>query len=279
MKPTSVIFLIVAAVLIVAGIITCGVAKGMADSQGVELFLQHSEGENKNIIRYEITADNINKIKIELKDANINVYKSEEDVSYIELINFNINSYSYSTDNSVLTIDDTQGIMAILNLTNNGVQFNGLRHYINFENFTHKDKSVNIYLIEEDSLKVFSAVSENGNMSMSGFKSNLEYEIKLESGDLYIENIETSGNINASVNNGNLNLKKTSAASLDVSIGNGSAELNDIDEQIISYKLYTNIGNLTVKDKTIENREYIYSSPVSKSNINIKVDMGNITLK
>ncbi len=279
MKPTSVIFIITSAILIVVGILTCVIAGFMASAQGVEIFLQHENENKQDVIRYEVTADNINKIDFKLKDASVNVYTSKEDASYIELVNFAINSYSCSTINNVLTIDDTQGIMAILNLTNNGVQFNGLRHYLKLENFIPREKSVNVYLSDKDDiLKVFSAYLKNGSISFSDIESDIEFEITSDKGNLKLDHAKLEGGVKATLKKGDFNYSDSVCSAVEVTVESGNATLRGVDDETASYILKAPLGELVINGEKVDNGEYIYTSPLAESNLTVTVGSGNIAL-
>ncbi len=101
MKPASIISLIVAVFIVVGGIITCNVAQKMAAESGQSIFSEIESGEN-NIRLFEFGDAKINKILLDLEDAEVTViggaeklfkffvehYQPESIVSYCDLSKF-----------------------------------------------------------------------------------------------------------------------------------------------------------------------------------------------
>ena len=173
MRPASLIFLVLAVILAISGVITCSVAKSMAAKEGVELFYQTIDTENNSTYTYDMSADTVNKIVLNISDADINIIGNAKS-NYIELINFNINTYGFTVSNNVLTVDDTLSLMSIFNFTEGGIEFKGLRHYLNTNAFASKPKTVNIYLTEASMVKMMNITLASGDLNISDITFNTD---------------------------------------------------------------------------------------------------------
>ncbi|MGN0988696.1 MAG: hypothetical protein ACI4N6_00125, partial [Eubacteriales bacterium] len=96
MKPTSVVAIIVAAVIMTVGIVTCLAANGVAEKNGTPLFAE-SRGDDY-IHTVDLTEGDIIKISLNITDADVNIYGSSA-TSYIEFVNFRETLYSLSVSN------------------------------------------------------------------------------------------------------------------------------------------------------------------------------------
>ena len=65
MKPTSIIFLIVAAALILCGTVTCAVASAQAKAQDIALF-ENSDADGNYVAQYAVTGSSVNRIDLRL---------------------------------------------------------------------------------------------------------------------------------------------------------------------------------------------------------------------
>ena len=144
MKPTSIIFLCLSVLLVVGGIVTCYIASGMARDAGIELFETSSDIEGNNIINNELDADGLNKVSLILKNADVAIHGGAES-SYIELVNYGTNTYSYAVSNGILSVDESVGFLSLLNFTDTSVSFGGLRQYLKWRGKSGEPRSVNIY--------------------------------------------------------------------------------------------------------------------------------------
>ena len=79
MKPTSIVFLVVAVLLIIGGMITCSVAKNIAETDGYSLFHETEDGTSYRQYEFTdkpVTIDNNLQI-IKNKKAADNVVNSQ----------------------------------------------------------------------------------------------------------------------------------------------------------------------------------------------------------
>ena len=151
MKPTSIISLIIAFVLVVAGLITCFVAQNIASSNGEFIFAESRDGDLVNTV--EISED-ISKIELIVENAEINIHGSS-DRSYIEFINFNENYYTLSHSNTLLSFNEIPDLLSMVKFWESGFSFKGMRYILNFSKPSQDSKKINIDLTEKQLLKIF----------------------------------------------------------------------------------------------------------------------------
>ncbi len=194
MKPASVISLIVAVLLVIAGFVTCMIAKNMAEAEGQPLFAEDREYGLVNTM--DLTDTAISKLELNVDDAEIHIYgKSEK--SYMELVNFRENYYAFSDSNRVISFDEVADVTSMLKFWENGVSFKGIRYL-----FTAKDeepvgdKVINLYLGgDKVDLKIVNITGKNCKVFLDNMEYNADYTIALENGELTCNKVRTLSNL------------------------------------------------------------------------------------
>lgn len=222
MRPQSIIGLIVAAVMIVSGLIVCSVAEGMAEKADIQLFAETENGTT----RYKepsFTDEKITKIEINVGEATVNVIGGSE-TSYVELLNFSENSFSYTHSGKTITVTEMADLSAVLKFWENGFAFKGMRNILmSFFGFGDKitgDKVVNVYLSDESkSLNNISITTTNGNIHLKDLSTESDYVLTLGSGDITVENISNASKLEI-VADTDLNLQMNNAFFANLLINN-----------------------------------------------------------
>ena len=73
MKPTSVIFIVVAVALIIAGTITCSVAQSNAEKDGIDIFSYNYNESGDLFDTVDFKAESINRIKLSLGRCDVHI--------------------------------------------------------------------------------------------------------------------------------------------------------------------------------------------------------------
>lgn len=186
MKPTSVISLVVAVLLIIAGFVTCLVAENMAEAEGQMLFAEtRADG---LVTTLDLSDTAISKLELTVSDAQINIYGQSES-SYMELVNFRENYYSFSDSNRVVSFDEIPDMVSMLKFWENGVSFKGIRYLLDFQKEEEEeaigDKVINIYLGGENiDLKILSVTGTECDLYIEKLPYNTDYTLSLEGGSL-----------------------------------------------------------------------------------------------
>lgn len=180
MKPTSVISLVVAVLLFIAGFVTCLVAENMAEAEGRLLFAEtRADG---LVTTLDLSETAISKLELNVSDAQINIYGQSES-SYMELVNFRENYYSFSDSNRVVSFDEIPDVTSMLKFWENGVSFKGIRYLLDFQKEDEPlgDKVINIYLGGENiDLKILSITGTGCDVHMEKLPYSTDFTISLE---------------------------------------------------------------------------------------------------
>ena len=215
MKKRSKLFLLVAGIIFSVGIIVCLIGVSVAHSTGEQLFAKKL-GEDYGYT-YDFGDGKTDKIKINVTDADVNIYGGQER-SYIEVINFNENSCSYSGNNAIINFREAKEVKDLTGIWENGLSFKGLRYFLRHVS-NDRPKKVNIYLESAEHVKAFDIKIVKGNVTVKGISTVTDYTITLESGKIFVSDISTESAVN---------ITATGEMSSDISFNNVSASITEI---------------------------------------------------
>ncbi len=215
MKKRSKLFLLVAAIIFSVGLVVCLVGVGVAHSTGEQLFAQKL-GDDYGYT-YDFGDGKTDKIKINVTDAEVNIYGGQEK-SYIEVINFNENSCSYSGNNAIINFREAKEVKDITGVWESGLSFKGLRYFLR-PTRTDRPKTVNIYLEKSEHVKAFDIKLEKGNVIVKDIDTVTDYTITIDCGKIFISNLSTESAVN---------ITATGEMSSDISFTNVSASITEI---------------------------------------------------
>ena len=176
MKPTSIVSLIIAVLLVIVGLVTCFIAQNMAQDNGEFLFAE--ERNNDLVQTVDLSDSEISKIELIVENAEINIIGRSES-SYIEFINFRENYYALSATNRVLSFDEIPDLLSMLKFWENGFSFKGMRYILNFKDEPDEDRAkvVNIYLSTDYDMKIFDLKADNCTINIQNMTSPADYNI------------------------------------------------------------------------------------------------------
>ena len=199
MKPTSIISLVIAVLLVIVGLVGCIIAQNMAKANDEYLF---AENRGDDLIqKIDLTDSEISKIELIADNVQINIHGRQEK-SYIEFINFRENYYSLSTANRVLSFDEIPDIKSMLKFWENGFSFKGMRYILNFNNQSNenREKIINIYLSNDKEIKIFDIKSDTLQLNIESMTTGTDYNITTKNAVIKADVIRTSSAFN--INNG-----------------------------------------------------------------------------
>ncbi len=228
MKPASIIFSIISVLVIIGGLFMCTTAMDMADEQGIALFDTDVKEIGENTVRTDtVSGKELNKIKINVGDVDVILAASKTGETYVELYNFQVGTYDYSTQNKMLHIDNAAGFLSILNLENASFRFDGLRSYLMYRPMRDKQQSVYVYLAEKDAkeIKNIEITAKNGDVFIRDLAISSDYNISLTSGTVWMSNIDTTSRVSVSIDKGNLTMNSVTLQSASILIGEGGCDL------------------------------------------------------
>lgn len=232
MKPTSVIFIIVAVVLIIAGTITCSVAQSNAEKEGVDIFSYNYNESGDLLDTVDFRAENVNRIKISLGRCDVHIIGGG-DRAEAELVNFERYKYSLSMTDGELKITDGIGFGSFVTVSSGGISFDGMRYLFPFGGKgrikidENAKRSVTVYLpdtlgirkidieVQEGDVTVeniaynadCSVVSASGNISVIGnAQVQTGYSLTAESGDISFDHPAFAGVADMHSSSGNIGI-------------------------------------------------------------------------
>lgn len=199
MKPTSVIFLIVAVLLACVGFLLCMTATSLATEQGIGLFDQVGDEDDNYLSTETINEEDLKKIVVKVGDVKVNVIGGAAEAK-IELVNFMNNSYQIQAGRSTLQISDNSGISGIVDIDNFKINFHGFRDYLHYlsdyiAGKPQKEQILNIYLTDTVDLVNFNITLGSGDLTLSNMSADCDYKIILENGVVEIDNVTTDSSI------------------------------------------------------------------------------------
>ena len=243
MKPTSIIFLILSIILIATGVGLCFVAENMSTEQEIELYTQSTDENDNNIDRYELENADLSRISLTLKKANVNIITNSEE-TYIELVNFSKNTYEFSLNLKTVSVDDTINLLSMLNFAEGGFQFEGLRYFLTPDMYKNKQKSVNIYLKNDNSLKVIDIKIGEGNLMIDNLISRIDYTISIDKGNADFNKTRSGSIFNLDVGEGNVKFTDTIFVEAKVTVNKGDFNFYANNYMHQTFHLTTTLGKI-----------------------------------
>lgn len=175
------------------GIVICIIGVICSVVSGVTLFADKTDTGNYTHT-YSIGEESINRINIDIKNADVNVIGGCEK-SYIEIVNFSENYYSLHVTDRIVEFNEYTDFLSSLKFWENGGGFKGLRYLFRIKKYPDQ-KTVNVYLENDIILKNLSLTIENGRVNIENMGSNTDYMIRdLESGTVNIKDVSGASSL------------------------------------------------------------------------------------
>ncbi len=217
--------MILAAILIVAGVIVCVVGGVMANANDkVELLCDKVDAEGNELTTHSLTEFDLTDLDIDFKNADVNIIGQSVE-SYIEFKNINTVTYDFVINKHKLTLDTVNpfDLASMVKFRENEGGFDGLRHYLYLNRYKNKISEVNIYITPGQSIGNIRISTENGDITVKNMTSDTEYELDAFNGNVIFEN-NTDGNLTIDVKKGNFTFNKSYASSVEFEIENGNGK-------------------------------------------------------
>lgn len=202
-------------ILGICGIVLCGIGENLATEQGIELFDQVADANDNLIYTYNYAGDGIKKVAIEVGDCDVNFIGGSE-TAYIELINFSEGSYDLSSTNLTLSVVDNSNLLKLFAWGSEGINFHGFRHYLRATDYADKPRTINVYLTGESSVKQFECKLASGALVMQDINHTFDLIAELGEGSIDLERMTTSSDITLSLGTGAIRADTLIARSLTI---------------------------------------------------------------
>ena len=162
------------------------VGKSRAAAEGIDLFAGSADADSDYIYTYNYSDDEIGKIAVNLKEATVNIIGGSPK-AYVELINFAEGMYEFSSSNRILTINNNSDFSQITDMMSLVFNFKGLRSLVNYTQVRDRPKTVNIYVSDDQAVKIFECKLARGDVKVSDNSSQSDYNITISEGNLRVE--------------------------------------------------------------------------------------------
>lgn len=234
-RTASVVAVIVAAVLILSGIIVCAVGSAAAKSSGVMIYPEDENG--NSVYKYDFTEKNITKISVSVKDSDITVTHGGTS-SYIEIRNFNANYYKLSTENNILSFSEIDNVASMFKFWEGGFSFKGMRYLFRFGDGGRGMKTVTVNIADTSMLKTVSVSEESGSFSLTGADVSADYILSLGKASADISGLSTTSVLSVSSSAGaSMKISDCRAKEFSLSGGGGSLSLSGISADRADFSL------------------------------------------
>lgn len=296
MKPVSIIFLIIAVVMVIVGLLTCSVAMLQSKSQGVELYDTKIEN-GKSEAEYDFSNDVIGKIQIEVNDCDVNIICGADD-NKVVMNNFSSAGYICEVDNRALVIEDTVNLFDITDIIENGkIRFKGFRYYLHDRNITPGGKSLNVYISDKFDIKIIDVTVKSGDVNIKGYTNNTDYIVTVNRGNITAENIITDSLVKASTDKGTVTMDRVTSKTVSITVSEGdiSAILSadeitaetkkgsvsiESEKDLSGYNYFLSAPNSVITlEKPLKTKRYITSDAQLTSFIHASSATGSVTVK
>ena len=296
MKPASIIFLILAVLLVGGGFGAMRIAENLAAGEGIELISESDEDTGDYIFTYDYSEDSIDKIVVNVRSADIHIIGGAQK-SYIELINFPDGMYEFQCSNRIMQISNNSDISSLNTIMSLAMNFKGVRGIINYYNVMGRDMAVNIYIQDELPVKILDCTTVEGNILAENTNSQTDYNIKIGTGSFNASEVATTSTISVEVGQGEVILTDCSAINFKASVDDGdvtliTSDMNKItaelengdfvygyrrDIQYVKCDLFCGVGSVTI-DGDNKGGYYEFSNLPTDALYKVTTGKGDITI-
>lgn len=290
---------IFSAALAFIGIILCTVGIILSFKNDNELFSQTQNGAGQYVFEYEFDASQIKKISLELSYADANIFISNGS-GKLEMINYPLDVFGMTVGTTTVSVKEKSAFGNLFSFN-----FDGFRNYFNSIKMASKIRTVNIYLPSAAALKLLDIDLYSGDVKIEHQRLESDFEIDLEYGSVYMDDVVSTGGFEINIAEGNINISSSEISKGKTDLKYGFADISsskviEIDAEIAKgYFRYGYSGNdllsSVVRLKTDNGRvrfgrdiyengsfsqgmEYTGASGVVQSKITVHVGEGNIMI-
>lgn len=250
MKATSIIFLILAAVLIVSGVIVCVVGGVMANAQDTELLCDITDDEGNDLKVYSLQEYALSGYDISIKNADVNIIGQSLE-NYIEFKNINSVTYDLSINKKKLELNSVNpfNLSSIVKFRENEGGFDGLRHYLYLGKYKKSVSEINIYLMPDQIPDEINISVTNGDITVKNMSCDSIYNLEAHKGNVVFESSRTDENVTVKVENGNFTFDKSNAERLDFTVTNGNGEF--VTDRQFNFLCQVSSGSIYLDDQNM----------------------------
>ena len=281
MKPRSIIFLIIAGVLIAAGIIVCTVGNGRAKAEGIDIYSYSYDDEDRTVSEIDLSTEAIGKVRLELGSCNVRIVGGG-DRPTVKLVGFERYHYSLSTTGSELKIKDGFGPAALIGMSSDGISFDGMRYLFPFVSRgirSHaKTREVVIALPDKLAVRKISVGVEHGDVSLDSLSGRADIVINVGEGNIISRSkSDASVSIAADTGKGDITFENPIyVGKSDLHTAEGNIRLVITSRTECEYQLLAPLGKISVY--TADAGDSYVTETTMNTKLTASADNGSITL-
>lgn len=276
MKKTSIFFLIVSVVLIIAGLLLKNMGVISAKKENLELFKQTVTEKGDLLETIDFSPEDTNKINIDLSNVNINIIGNSEK-SYVEIFNINALHYSAFENNRSFTVQDDFISSLVGRAESGNISFNGVRNFIRFEKH-NSEKLINIYVSSDAVVKIFDIKITNGNVKIENINNVCDFNISVNNGNITCKNTPRISLFKANINNGNINLDNSHISNSDITIKNGNIDFSTPSSLVYNFDVECKAGEIKYNEEK-NNGTFVTENDNKNGIFKARVGVGDIKIK
>lgn len=234
MRKASVISVIVAGVIMIAGIIVCAFGGAYAKKDNFMLFPASENGES--VYKYDFTGQEIARISITTEDADV-YFKRGGESSYIEIYNFNANYYKLSSENNLITFTQVSDVASMFKFWEGGFSFKGMRYIFRFDADKDENRRVVVNLAEGTQIPAISVASETGKTVISSMSLTSDVTLNLAGASAVLDKVTLDGTLAVSSNAGSLAVKDSSFSSFFITGASAEASVSGVQADLCRWEM------------------------------------------
>lgn len=279
MRLSSVVSLVLGAIAIVVGIVLCNAAEADAIANGYNLYepIYDESGNIEKEFSFSHDDDiNVSKVEIELEGANVYVIGGAEK-SKIVVRNMYAGTYSCNISNKVATITNVMDMSTLVDAAQ-GIEFNGIRQFFNFENFKKRQPEVYIYLnYTNEPIKQISFDVKDCIVNVSNIEGSLDLRIDAENSNMAFSDFITDSGIDCELVNSDVTFTNVDFLNANIEGEGGSFTFDS--ELIVLYRITAaTVGTIKANGETFQDSYKINENQQDYPTMNITFTSGDIVL-
>ncbi len=260
MKPASIIFLVLSVILIITGYVSCEMAKGMAESEGISLYNDNTDAEGNRVNTLYYNSNEYDRIEVNITKAKVYLCIGEEEK--VVLKNYTEGSFTGSASGVSYIITDNQSAIDMITSGNFNLSFGGIRHYWHDRDILSREKEVYIYTTAQTAVNAIDIVLGEGTLTIDKYKVAYDVMADVGSGEVILRDSEAAA-FNVSGKSCNLSVEGCKAASFHSDITTGNITLKNTDASLSKIKI---LDSGEVKcELPFPESEYIITAYASKN--------------
>ena len=252
MKLTSVIFLIISVILIFSGIFLCNYARDKAPNEGaIDGYYVDKNGDT--VVEHYFEEGGMSTLTVDLNDCDVQIVK-RGGASYVVMENFLTSRYICAISGKILTVSNNISLADYINFDGSGVKFGGVWQTLRamFVDKGNEDRTVYIYISEEESIKQINVNSNGGVVRLVGFNDGQNVKLSVNNATVEIDSI-TAESITVESVKSDVTITNTSSKSLEGELENGKFNiLTAVIDEVTLTGEKTKLNLLSLAAKSIE---------------------------